>query len=93
VVSRERAKKTNKEKEEKKTKKRIKKKKKKKVGRMTLRGAQLNSNKGGRVSFLRVVTGCAQAKREARSKVKVCGRSPVKIVCSNPTGGMDVCLL
>ena len=29
----------------------------------------------------------------ARSKARVCGRSPAKIVGSNPTGGMDVCLL
>ena len=27
----------------------------------------------------------------ARSKAWVCGRSPAKIVGSNPTGGMDVC--
>jgi len=27
----------------------------------------------------------------ARSKAWVCGRSPVEIVGSNPTGGMDVC--
>ena len=29
----------------------------------------------------------------ARSKVWVCGRSPAEIVGSNPTGGVDVCLL
>ena len=29
----------------------------------------------------------------ARSKAYVFGRSPVEIVGSNPTGGMDVCLL
>ena len=29
----------------------------------------------------------------ARSKVWVSGRSPVEIVGSNPTGGMDVCLV
>ena len=29
----------------------------------------------------------------ARSKAYVCGRSPPEIVGSNPTGGMDVCLL
>ena len=29
----------------------------------------------------------------ARSKASVCGRSPAEIVGSNPTGGMDVCLL
>jgi len=29
----------------------------------------------------------------ARSKVWICGRSPAGIVGSNPTGGMDVCLL
>jgi len=29
----------------------------------------------------------------ARSKAQVCGRSPSEIVVSNPTGGMDVCLL
>jgi len=29
----------------------------------------------------------------ARSKVKVCGLSPAETVGSNPTGGMDVCLL
>ena len=29
----------------------------------------------------------------ARSKAWVCGRSPDEIVGSNPTGGMDVCLL
>ena len=29
----------------------------------------------------------------ARSKAWVCGRSPTEIVGSNPTGGMDVCLL
>jgi len=29
----------------------------------------------------------------ARSKAWVCGRSPAKIVGSNLTGGMDVCLL
>jgi len=29
----------------------------------------------------------------ARSKTRVCGRSPAEIVGSNPTGGMDVCLL
>jgi hypothetical protein len=28
-----------------------------------------------------------------RSKAKVCGRSPAEILGSNPTGGMDVCLL
>jgi hypothetical protein len=31
---------------------------------MAIRGAQLDSNNGGRDSFLRVVNGCAQAKRE-----------------------------
>ena len=29
----------------------------------------------------------------ARSKALVCGRSPAEIVGSNPTGGMEVCLL
>jgi hypothetical protein len=29
----------------------------------------------------------------ARSKVQVFGRSPAEIVASNPTGGMDICLL
>ena len=29
----------------------------------------------------------------ARSKASVCGRSLAEIVGSNPTGGMDVCLL
>ena len=29
----------------------------------------------------------------ARSKAWVCGRPPAEIVGSNPTGGMDVCLL
>ena len=29
----------------------------------------------------------------ARSKAWVCGRSPAEIVGSNPTGGMDICLL
>ena len=29
----------------------------------------------------------------ARSKAKVCGRSPAEIVGSNPTVGMDICLL
>jgi hypothetical protein len=29
----------------------------------------------------------------ARSKAKVCVRSPAEIVGSNPTGGMDVCRL
>ena len=29
----------------------------------------------------------------ARSKALVCGRSPAEIVGSNPTEGMDVCLL
>ena len=29
----------------------------------------------------------------ARSEASVCGRSPAKIVASNPTGGMDICLL
>jgi hypothetical protein len=29
----------------------------------------------------------------ARSKSKVCGRSLAETVGSNPTGGMDVCLL
>jgi len=29
----------------------------------------------------------------AGSKALVCGRSPAEIVVSNPTGGMDVCLL
>jgi len=28
----------------------------------------------------------------ARSKARVCGRSPAEIVGSNPAGGMDVCL-
>ena len=28
-----------------------------------------------------------------RSKALVCGRSPAEIVGSNPTGGMDICLL
>ena len=27
----------------------------------------------------------------ARSKARVCGRSPAEIVGSNPSGGMDVC--
>jgi len=27
-----------------------------------------------------------------QSKAQVCGRSPAEIVCSNPTGGVDVCL-
>jgi hypothetical protein len=29
----------------------------------------------------------------ARSKARVCGCSPAEIVRSNPSGGMDVCLL
>ena len=29
----------------------------------------------------------------AAARYKVCGRSPAEIVGSNPTGGMDVCLL
>ena len=29
----------------------------------------------------------------ARSKASICGRSPVEIVCSNPGGVKDVCLL
>ena len=29
----------------------------------------------------------------ARSKVRVCGRSPAETVGSNPTVGVDVCLL
>ena len=29
----------------------------------------------------------------ARSKVEFCSRSPAEIVGSNPTGGMNVCLL
>ena len=29
----------------------------------------------------------------ASSKEQVCGRSPAKFVGSNPTGGMDICLL
>jgi len=29
----------------------------------------------------------------ARSEAKVYGRAPAEIVGSNPTGGMDVCLL
>jgi len=29
----------------------------------------------------------------ARSKAYVCGRTPAKIVGSNPAGGMNVCLL
>ena len=29
----------------------------------------------------------------ARSKTEVCGCSPAEIVCSNPTGGMYVCLM
>ena len=29
----------------------------------------------------------------AQSNAYVCGRSPAEIVGSNPTGGMDVCLL
>jgi hypothetical protein len=28
-----------------------------------------------------------------RSKAYICGRSPAEIMGSNPTGGMDVCLL
>ena len=28
-----------------------------------------------------------------RSKAWVCSRSPAGIACSNPAGGMDVCLL
>jgi len=28
-----------------------------------------------------------------RSKMWICGRSPAETVDSNPTGGMDVCLL
>ena len=30
---------------------------------------------------------------DAQSKAWVCARSLAGIVCSNPTGGMDVCLL
>jgi hypothetical protein len=29
----------------------------------------------------------------ARSEAWVCGRSPAEIMGSNPTGGLDVCLL
>ena len=29
----------------------------------------------------------------ARSKAQICGHSPPEIVGSNPTGGIDVCLL
>ena len=29
----------------------------------------------------------------ARSKALVCGRSPAEIMGSNPTGGMDVCVV
>jgi len=36
---------------------------------------------------------CVPIPVAARSKAWVCGRSPAEIVGSNPTGGMDVCLL
>ena len=36
---------------------------------------------------------CMPVPVAARSKAWVCGRSPAEIVGSNPTGGMDVCLL
>ena len=35
----------------------------------------------------------APVPKATRSKVYVCGRSPAEIVGSNPTGGMDICLL
>jgi hypothetical protein len=49
-----------------------------KLWRITLK---LNVNKWGPVPVA------------ARSKTRAFGRSPVQIVCSNPTGGMDVCSL
>ena len=36
---------------------------------------------------------CMPVPVAARSKAQVYGRSPADIVGSNPTGGMDVCLL
>jgi len=38
-------------------------------------------------------TRMVQAAVAARPKTYICGRSPAEIVGSNPTGGMDVCLL
>ena len=39
------------------------------------------------------VPGIVSVPVAVRSKAYVCGRSPAEIVGSNPTGGMDVCLL
>ena len=49
---------------------------------------------GDRSSVL-ISTACEDLERCFHSVIssKVCGRSPAEIVCLNPTGGMDVCLL
>ena len=43
-----------------------------------------------------IFTGCNMAlpvPEAARSKTWVCGRSPAEIVTSNPTGGVEICLV
>ena len=43
--------------------------------------------------YYNIVTDITPVPVAARSKAKFYGRSPPEIVGSNPTGGMDVCLL
>ena len=43
--------------------------------------------------YLKCSTDRVHAGPGARSKAQVFGRSPAEIMGSNPTGGMDVCLL
>ena len=45
------------------------------------------------LGFIIITFGVGPVPVAARSKALVCGRSPAEIVGSNPTGGMDVCLL
>jgi hypothetical protein len=45
------------------------------------------------IKFCALIRVCLPVPVVARSKTYVCGCLPTEIVVSNPTGGMDVCLL
>ena len=50
-----------------------------------------------RMNYIKLIFFCTLTSEPvpvaARSKASVYGRSPAEIVGSNPTGGMDVCVL
>jgi len=45
------------------------------------------------IRTLTQISGVHVCKMAAQSKAQVCGCLPTEIVGSNPTGGMDICLL